>query len=410
MKKISLLISLILFLLTNNGYAKDEVSKCSPKNYLELVRCAENVSSEIKIYDQQLKTGEHLESIADEWINPELDLESVRKGSDKSETSATLFFHVRLGGKKDALVNEARSQKEKIKIERDFSVDRSRLELMLSAYRLSHLKSEIQVTKETVEIYAKIINQYSKRITLSPEQDVSLSVFTMALADQKLKLLKLQSEERKIYQNMQASTSLTFEIVSRNLPSRKEGWPVINEAFQIENAPQVRQALAEFNLAKAQREKARSDAWPDLKIGPAFKAVQENGESSTLVGFGLSIPLPVLNQNNGLRSYSSMKAVESEMILEQTKRKLNASRTELVARYNQIVLNLKNSLSLKIVTEKHKQLEIQFFKGLVPSSLVIEAHRQLQEFEESRNSSEMEALEALGQILITDNQFNEVVL
>jgi outer membrane protein, heavy metal efflux system len=281
---------------------------------------------------------------------------------------------------------------------------------MLSAYRLSHLKSEIQVTKETVEIYAKIINQYSKRITLSPEQDVSLSVFTMALADQKLKLLKLQSEERKIYQNMQASTSLTFEIVSRNLPSRKEGWPVINEAFQIENAPQVRQALAEFNLAKAQREKARSDAWPDLKIGPAFKAVQENGESSTLVGFGLSIPLPVLNQNNGLRSYSSMKAVESEMILEQTKRKLNASRTELVARYNQIVLNLKNSLSLKIVTEKHKQLEIQFFKGLVPSSLVIEAHRQLQEFEESRNSSEMEALEALGQILITDNQFNEVVL
>jgi hypothetical protein len=71
---------------------------------------------------------------------------------------------------------------------------------------------------------------------------------------------------------------------------------------------------------------------------------------------------------------------------------------------------LKNSISLSIVNEKHEQLEKQFFKGLVPSSLVIEAHRQLFDLEERRNSSELEALESLGRILILDNKFNEVIL
>lgn len=403
-------VSFVLISLGSSVYAKDETSKCSPKNYIELVRCAENSSSEIRIFDQQVKSGQQLESIASEWINPELDVESVSKGSDKSETSATLFFNVRLGGKANALVNEAKSQNEKIKIERDFSVHRSRLDFMLGTYRLSHLKSEIRITKETIDIYSKIISQYAKRMSLTPEQDVSLSVFKMALADQKLKSLKLQADERKIFKNMQALTNLAPDIIAKNLPARKEIWPKLSDTFQEENSPQVKQALAELNIAKAQREKASSEAWPDIKIGPAFKALKENGESSTLVGFGISMPLSVLNQNSGQRAYSSMKQTESELLLEQTKRKLNASRTELVERYNQIVLNLKNSLSLNIVAEKHKQLENQFFKGLVPSSLMIEAHRQLQEFEENRNSSEFEAIEALGQILITDNQFNEVIL
>lgn len=408
MKKIALYICIIL--LAIKVHAKADAPNCNPENYRELVRCAEKILLEIKISDQQLKSGQQLEAIANEWVNPELDVESVRKGSEKSETSATLFFNLRLGGKQNALVNEAQSQIAKIKAERDFSVNRARLDFMLKTYRLSHLKTEIEITKETVEIYSKITNQFSHRVSLTPEQDVSLSVFIMALADQKLKLLKLQSDERKIYQDIQTSLNLPKEIISKNLPLKKENWPLISSSFEPENSPQVRQALAELNIAKAQKEKAITEAWPDLKIGPTFKTTQENGESSTLIGFGLSIPLPILTQNNGQRAYTSMRQTESEMLLAQTKRKLNASRNELAERYNQIVTNLKSSLSSKTIAKKHKQLEAQFFKGLIPSSLVIEAHRQFQEFEENRNSSEFEALEALGQILIADDQFNEVTL
>lgn len=408
MKNFTLFVLLIL--LIPNCYAEDENIKCTVKNYTELVLCAENYSSEIKIYNQQLKTGQKLEEIAEELINPDLDIESVRQGSDKIETSATLFFNIRLGEKSKALKNEARQQNEKNKIENEFLVNRSRLDFMLNTYRLSHLQREIDLIKETSEIYAKIIRQYSRRVSLTPEQSVSLSVFNMAIADQKLKLLKFQSEQRKILKNIESTTQISPDLVLKYLPPRKDVWPKIENVFKSENSLQVRQARADLNLAKAQLEKAQSEAWPDLKIGPTIKSIQENGESSTLVGVGVSIPLPILNQSKGQRAFYSLKKTESEMQLEQAKKKINASRFELLERYNQIVFNLKNSLSSKFISSKHNQIETQFFKGLVPSSLVIEAHRQLQDFEENRNASELEAIESLGQILITDNSFSEVIL
>jgi hypothetical protein len=46
----------------------------------------------------------------------------------------------------------------------------------------------------------------------------------------------------------------------------------------------------------------------------------------------------------------------------------------------------------------------------VPSSLIIEAHRQLYDLESKRNESERIAVESLGQILIIDNKFSEVIL
>ena len=406
----SFTLFLLFILLMPNCYAEYEKSKCSAKNYIELVTCVENSSSDIRIYHQQLKLGQKLEEIAQEWLNPDLDFESVRKGSDKSETSATLLFNIRLGGKSNALENEARRQTEKNKIEYDFLVNRVRLDFMLNAYRLAHLKREIEIVKEASDTYAKIAHQYSRRVSLTPEQNVSLSVFSMALADQKLKLLKLKSDQRKILQEIEAVANISPELVLKHLPVRKSLWPILENDFQNENSPQVRQARADLNLVQAQLEKVQSEAWPDLKVGPAIKSVQEDGELSTLIGVGVSIPLPLFNQNNGQRAYSSLKKVEYEIKLEQAKKKISSSRSELLERYNQIVLNLKTSLSSEFISLKHSQLETQFFKGLVSGSLVIEAHRQLQEFEENRNSSELEALDSLGQILMADNKFNEVVL
>ena len=64
----------------------------------------------------------------------------------------------------------------------------------------------------------------------------------------------------------------------------------------------------------------------------------------------------------------------------------------------------------KAIEEKHNKIERLFFNGLVSSSLVIEAHRQLFDLEEKRNETEREAVEALGQVYIIDNQFSGVIL
>lgn len=383
---------------------------CQPRTYTDLVKCAVESSSDIKISEQQLKATTKLEDAADQWINPDLEADSLSKGSRNSETTASLLFTLRLGGKKTALINEARSEIQKAQATHDLYSGQSRLEIMLTLYRLSHLRSEIKLEEESGATFSKIVGQFQKRPALSPEQDVSLSVFRMALSDHQFRLVQLKSDEEKLLQALVAVTGIPKEVIVKNLPIKREQWPNVESNSEIESSPQIRQALADIKLAKSLKDKADSDAWPDIKIGPSIRTAKDNGESSTYVGVGLSMPLPLFTMNGGNRSYRAQKVAEAELVADQAKKKVNSSRKVLLNRYQQNVDSLKKSISVKALDEKHEQVERQFFKGLVPSSLVIEAHRQLFDLEQRRNSMELDTLETLGQLMILDNKFNGVIL
>ncbi len=394
---------------SNRTFAADSQA-CEAKNYSDLVSCADKKSSGIAISLQQLKTSESFVGVAEQMLNPELEADSVYKGSDRSETNATLLFPIRLGGKRNALIGEAKSEAERGRAVAEMEIQQSRLGVMLALHRLAHLKRELSLAAESVETYSKIVSQFQKRPALSPEQDVSLSVFRIASADYQLRLTNLKADEEALYQSLMALTGITRDQLARNLPSPKNDWPAVEASIEKDASPQLRVAMADLQLARSRKDRAESEAWPDLRIGPSIKAVKENGESNTYVGFGLSIPLPVFSRNAAGQVYSAHRVAEAEMGLEQAKRKGSATRAELANRYKQTVESLKNSLSLDILSGKHERLERQFFKGLVPSALVIEAHRQLFDLEQRRNASELEALDALGRILILDNKFNEVIL
>lgn len=386
------------------------LSACEAKSYSELVSCAEKKSSEIAISLRQLKSSQGLLGIAEQRINPELDADSVYKGADRSETNATLLFPIRLGGKRNALINEAKSEIERTRAATDLDVYQSRLGLMLSLYRLAHLKSELHLVSESIETYSKIVNQFQKRPALSPEQDVSLSVFKMAEADYRLRLTSLKAEEEGLFQSLNAVTGISRSVLAANLPSLKKNWPTIEAALDSAQSPQLRLAEADLQLARSRKESADSAAWPDIRIGPSVKAVKEGAESNTFIGVGLAIPLPVFSRNSAGRAYSAQRVTDAQMSFDQAKKKVAATRAEFVHRYTQTVKSIEDSLSPTALHGKHERLEKQFFKGLVPSALVIEAHRQLFELEQRRNSSELEALEALGRVLIIDGKFNEVIL
>lgn len=401
-------ISLLLFVSVGQSFAQPNA--CQPKGYEELLRCAIRQSSEMQIADQQLKAAGNLEGIARQWINPELEAESVQKNSDKSETTAALLFNIRLGGKRGAAIQEAQGEFQKAQAERDLSSSQAKLDLILKLYRLNHLKHEIKIEEESVSTFSKIIGQYRGKAALSPEQEVSLSVFRMATSDHQLNLVKLKNEKEKLLQELSSSTGLSKELILNNLPDHKVNWPEISSKSQIESSPHARFAAGELLSAKGQKEKADAEAWPDLKVGPAIKIQKDGGASENFYGLSLSMPLPVFSLNGAGRAYGSQKLVEAEMNHSLTSRKVSGLREQLAEKYRATVSILKASITDKSAEEKHERIERHFFRGLVPSSLVIEAHRQLIELEEKRNESERDALEALGAILIIDNQFSEVIL
>ena len=412
--RIALLVPMVSFAI-NTAHAdstnalKSNVGSCDAKTYQQLVSCGVTSSTDIAISVQTLKSAEGLVGIAEQRLNPELNADSVHR-SGGSESNATLLFPIRLGGKRDALIREAKSEAIRVSENAKLDIQQSRLSFMLGLYRLSQIKRELGLANETLETYSKIVGQFEGRPALSPEQDVSLSVFRMALADYRLRVTTLQADELGLYRQLTAATGLAKETIASNLPRPKKDWLQVSSNIDTSESPQVKIANADLQLARSRKDRADSEAWPDLRIGPSVKGVKENGETNTYIGAALSIPLPVLNRNAAGKSYAEQKVVEAELTFAQAQRRSNALRDDLLNRYTQIRESLEKSLSLDTLKGKHERIEKQFFKGLVPSALVIEGHRQLFDLEQRRNLSELEAIEALGRLLILENKFSEVTL
>lgn len=410
-KKLYLTYFFVLFGLPLGVLAGEIKTNCSPNSYEELLKCAQSQSLEVQIINQKLDAASELEGVANQFVNPDLDVESIRKDADKSEISASLMFNFSIGGKRSAQKTEALAEKEKISAESDLALSEYRLNLMLKLYQLSHLKSEIHTEKESIGTFNKIISQFSKRSALTPEQEVSATIFKMAISDHQLSLTKLKNLRNEVLLDVARQTGLPLETILKNLPSKKGSWPDLDKAASDgHNSPHMKFANANLKLAKSQKEKAVAESWPDLKIGPVVKTQKDAATTENFAGFGLSMPLPIFSINGSGRAYQTKKVTEAELTLQNESNKIKSLRSQLADKYSNSVLSLKNTIDKKAVDEKHTKIERLFFSGLVSSSLVIEAHRQLFDLEEKRNETEREAIEALGQIYIIDNQFSGVIL
>lgn len=121
----------------------------------------------------------------------------------------------------------------------------------------------------------------------------------------------------------------------------------------------------------------------------------QSGVSGNLLGFNLGLPLPIFNSNRAGRA-----AAEAGVLLSEGSRDLTARGESLVRQqqlevYRSSLQVLRTSLSHQQVEKAHANVDRLFLRGVVPSSLVIEAHRSYLDLELGRNERERKALEAL---------------
>jgi outer membrane protein TolC len=153
--------------------------------------------------------------------------------------------------------------------------------------------------------------------------------------------------------------------------------------------------LAQVNAAQAEFQVAKSEAWPTLTVGPSVKMVEESRASDQLVGFNVSLPIPLFNVNVGGRAAASANVQLAESRKQYGLREQELEKEKLLKIYDQSVKYLSTSLSHQEIERRHEEAEKLFIKGVVPSSMVIEAHRTSFELEHARHERELKALEAL---------------
>ena len=369
-----------------------------PANYQILLDCAEVRSPEIQNAGLELNAAGKQIKAAGQWKNPDLSLEAVQgevAGQTRPSTDLSLGVPIELGGKiaarqavakGNAGLAEARLFQARAKV---------RAEVFLKLHRLRQVVHEREIVQEAIDTYAKLIRQYARRPGLSPEQQVASSVYQLAKGEYELRRNSNLDEEAALDSYFKHTVGFGVDQLKALVPQSPEVWPNFAPTKSRRLSPRERILQAELDATVAEFKVAKSESWPTLTVGPSLQMTRDARYSEQLVGVNIRLPIPVFNVNGGGRSFAAAQVQATEARKQFGFQELELAREELAKVYQQSVKSLSASVSHKEIEKRHRDAEKLFMRGIVPSALVIEAHRTSFELERTRHERELKALETL---------------
>lgn len=407
-----LLFSTIVFLTTVESANACPTDNQPINSANDLLQCILQNHPELKRSQVELKQADYLEAVAEQRPNPELAMKAVsgkvgEENQVNTETSLTHTFE--LGGKRSARIERAKASKflkaaEITKSQEDIIVNS-----VLDLFRLKQLSIEKKIIAESLSTYTRVLDQMRRRPKLTPDLEVSSEIFQLAQDDYKLKDSMISSDIESIKKSIEFTIGGQLPDGDSFLPQSKDQWPSISESIDGEiKSSEFKKSLAEKSMALAELESAKSESWPDLKIGPDLETESSAGTYNQRWGVTLSFPFPLFNINGAGRSYAKYGAEAADLKFKQTKSLLENQRIILIAKYKKSIGALsasKNVLELSI--KKKKYIEGLYNRGLISSSQLIESQRQLLEYVKSRNETELDGIETLWRVHAIDGKLLE---
>ncbi len=380
----------------------------TPKDVLE---CALDFHPDLVRGKGSLKQADSLGDQAAQRPNPELSARSlVGKNEGESITGheINLAHTFELGGKRSARIDKANAEKDQISSEFLKTKEEVYISISKILYRIRQVHAEIRTIDEALDTFERIQKQFKVRPRLAPEQEVSLSVFQLAEGDYKLRKATLESEENALERSVEVAIGKEFPHSKESLlPPPQKSWPDLQVGSGEFRGSDFKVAVSELKNAQAEMEIAKGASWPDLKLGPSLQSQSQGSNQYLTYGVNLTLPLPLYQANGGGRAVAAAGLMRAEQSLELRKRELGQQRKMLFNQYQKSSKALKESVSLPDIEKKHKSVERQFERGVISSSLVIEAHRQMVDFTKSQNELELNALESLWRLKALDGSLFE---
>ncbi len=400
-------ISLIsVFFILNNVQAGG--LECAIQSAQDILNCAVQRSLDVQLLQASLLRDENLTSAAKQILNPEFSA-TILSGQPGSPQGVFydlgMLQTIELGGKRKNRKEIAQTQRQIASAKVLESREMAALQTALALYRLRQIQSELEVFNETQGTYRYILSNYKKRPRLAPEQEMNASVFGLAMDETSLNITKLKQEQDSLLRFLRLATGVNKELILSHLPSKKNPWPSVDEAKVEAKNAQILQASYEKNISESDLDLAKSNIWPDVKLGPNVQIQTGIPGKDTAIGGSIVFSLPIFNQNRGNVAFARREKERSELAYNLTLQKTNSEREEQKFRYEQALQSLSEIKSKEKIGAGHANLEKYFNAGLISAPLVIETHRQMIDLIESTNDQELVAIDSLWRIYILDGTF-----
>lgn len=379
----------------------DSFAQCSintPNDIMELIK---KNHPNISLNMAKGKALEQTIEVAEQRPNPELDAESTVGDSIEGNiyrTSVSLKHTFELGGKRDSRIQVARSTFKTGMAIAQFENQQAIIDTVLKLHRLRQVYELIPLYEESLDAFNKILKTIKRRKSLSPEQQVEGETLELAVNDYKLKISQLNSEKINLSKHLSFFMGSNCIIPRNALPYNLN----LNESFSttstVTNYSKLKAASLAVELAKSNLELEKSNSYPNLQIGPTYEYEKLNIGQTNTVGIALTMELPLFNINGGGRAKASKEVLTASLNLNNIKKESKLDLESWVSKFQQYKKSLNTIANKDKLEKKHKKIEALFKRGIISTSLVIESHRQLIEFFNTRFEFENGATEALWNI------------
>ena len=347
-------------------------------------------------------------NVSNKWVevakqrpNPEFQAQGMKGDEvdgDVDRVSLSVMHTVELGGKRSSRIGFADSKRKQFKASVQDSNEDVLIDAILKAYRLRQVNELIPIYEEAYGAFNKILKVKLKRKSLSPEEQVEKETLVLATNDYRLKVSKLKSEEINLSRHLSFFVGEDCDLKQEILPRDVNLMRKFDLKKETPSYSKLQAAINNLESANMKLELERSNAYPNLKIGPAFETENINGKNYQSIGLSLSMDLPILSTNSGAKSQALEQVNTAKVRFKNIKREASLDLEAWIANYIALDSSLKTITTREDLENKQLKIEKLFKRGVISTAMIIESHRQLIEFANTRYEFELGAAEALWNI------------
>lgn len=217
--------------------------------------------------------------------------------------------------------------------------------VVLAFYELLVAQERVTLAKSSVVVAESALDAASKRVKAGKSSPVEQTKSTVAAASAKIELVQAMTQlnnSRKRLSALWGDNAPSFERATGEVATIPEISSLSNLQSLIDSAPSVKLAKLEIDAREAMTRIERSRAIPNITISAGVVNNQEIGLNQAL--FGLSIPIPVFDRNQGNVQEAASRTFKAEDELIAVK---NRIQTNLATQYERLNAARQATLSLQ---------------------------------------------------------------
>ncbi len=264
---------------------------------------------QLKVFSLETRAAQARELQAGLWPNPEIEIEVENaggtgelRGFDAAETTIQLSQLIELGNKSQKRKKVASLEKELARLD----YQNKRLEIFSEAAKAFVLvlkaQEKLLLSNELLTLSEKSFGAVEKRVNAGKDSPIEKTRAFVALSN--IKILHRQTQRNLKYARKQLASfwgqdKPLFEQAAGNLDSVEQLPRLEDLTDQLKLTPEYARAEAEIKRSQAVLDLEKSKTKGDITIGAGLRRFNETEDNAFV--FGISIPLPISDRNQGAK-------------------------------------------------------------------------------------------------------------